>query len=184
MLVSSRLPPESMSVQQKSYVTYSLPYPLSSSPQMGSITLAESRSLIASSGNTGLRTWDAALHLGTYLASPSGRQLISGKNIIELGAGTGFLYILCAKYLGARRILATDGDGRVVEDMKTNLFLNELEECEKLEITALKWGHDLSAINYRNPEESNQWQLVLGADIVRRPGKTTIFRLQNFALTA
>lgn len=159
-------------------MTYSLPSSLSSGIQTGSIALAESRSLIASSGNTGLRTWDAALHLGTYLASPSGREWISGKSIIELGAGTGFLSILCARFLGARRILATDGDSRVVEDMKTNLFLNALEEdSQSLKVATFKWGQDPNVISHQNSEEPNQWQLVLGADIVRGPRKNMTFRL-------
>ncbi|KAI9791717.1 MAG: hypothetical protein M1816_003527 [Peltula sp. TS41687] len=165
ILLTLPFTPEFISVQQKSYVTYTLPSPLLSGMQMGSITLAESRSLIASSGTTGLRTWDAALHLGAYLASSPGRALVSGKNIVELGAGTGFLSLLCAKHLGTRRMLATDGDSRVVEDMKTSMFLNALEESENLEVATLKWGHNLNIISRPSSKGFNQWQLVLGADI-------------------
>ncbi|KAI9754759.1 MAG: hypothetical protein M4579_004544 [Chaenotheca gracillima] len=162
------LPSESTSAQQKAYVSYSLPSDLGKSAdyEKSMVTLLESRSLISGAGTTGLRTWEAALHLGTFLTSPIGRGLVEGRNVLELGAGTGFVSILCAKYLCANSVLATDGDEGVVENMSTNAFLNGLDNGGKLAVRPLKWGRMLSdneLSDYRG--QLPNYDLVLGADI-------------------
>lgn len=155
---------EEMSVQQKSYVTYTAPSQAMNAPQ---VTLLEARSLLASSGTTGLRTWEAALHLGTYLFTSEGENVVAGKNIIELGAGTGFLSLLCAKHLGAKHVLATDGDGGVIDDIAMNLYLNGLDRSGLVETTVLKWGHALVDEVFEDKEGALEYDLVLGADVVR-----------------
>lgn len=162
-LLTSNFPSEFSAVQQQSYVTYFLP---SSLYQEESVTLLESRALISSSGSTGLRTWDAALYLGAFLASSAGRGLIHDRNVLELGAGSGFVSILCAKYLGARHVVATDGDSRVVEDMKTNLFLNDLDNAEGIDVVGLLWGQNLINLLSEELGVVYEAQIVLGADIV------------------
>ncbi|TVY37209.1 Protein-lysine N-methyltransferase [Lachnellula occidentalis] len=110
-LLSSPLPSEAASTQQKSYVTYTLSSllpsfsnfkspppasprspeitppttPTSTSTLVPTITLLESRSLLSASGTTGLKTWEASLHLSQYLIST---PLIPSKRILELGSGT------------------------------------------------------------------------------------------------
>ena len=139
--------------------TPSLLSPSSSSttPQHHQITLLESRNLISAAGTTGLRTWEAALHLGQYLcARPS---LVRGKRVLELGAGTGYLSILCAKYLGAAQVVASDGSGDVVANLPDNLFLNGLQDCaSRIAAVELKWGHGLVGTE-------GGVDVVLGADI-------------------
>jgi protein-lysine N-methyltransferase EEF2KMT len=154
--------------QQKSYVTYSLPT-LSSEVQLPprTVTTYESRGLLASSGTTGFRTWEAALHLGSYLVTDEGRGLIKNKNVLELGAGTGFVSLLCAKNLKARRVLATDGDVTVVEDIKTNIFMNGLADSGLIEGSVFKWGHALLDGSLSFHDEAVDFDIVLGADIVR-----------------
>jgi len=106
-LLFKSIPPEATAVQQKSYVTYTLSALPVISGTTPIITLLEARNLLTASGILGLRTWEAALYFGNYLSqNPS---LIEGKSILELGAGTGYVSILCSKYLGASHILATDG---------------------------------------------------------------------------
>lgn len=153
-LLSSNLPPESISAQQKAFVTYTYSTRPTDGPASSNelpVTLLESRAVISSSGTTGLRTWEAALHLGNFLISESGNEIIRGKNVLELGAGTGLLSILCAKYLEAGRVIATDGDEAVVDAIKTNIFINELDIPEgsstrgSIESAALKWGWPLQA---------------------------------------
>lgn len=77
------------------------------------ITLLEEQVAIQA-GTTGLRTWTAALHLGHLILSDPA-CLFNGSvapdklpQVIELGAGTGFLSILLAQ-LGAA-VIATDID--------------------------------------------------------------------------
>merc|ERR1712093_61479 len=65
VLLSTSLPSEETSAQQKAYVTYSLS---SLTPQFDpnpSITLHEARNILAAAGTTGLRTWEAGHVLAT-----------------------------------------------------------------------------------------------------------------------
>ncbi|KAF4301264.1 putative Nicotinamide N-methyltransferase [Botryosphaeria dothidea] len=160
MLLGSNLPSESASAQTKSYVTYNF-------GNDRAVTLLESRSVISSSGTTGLRTWEAALHLGTYLASGTGRKWTQGKRVLELGAGTGLLSILCSKHLQAAKATATDGDEGVVDSIKTNLFLNGLDARSNTESIVLRWGWSwaLKDSLYYEEGSNDQYDVVLGADV-------------------
>ena len=169
-LMGSELPSEMVAVQQKSYVTFSTPFPDSSDIEDAShepsITLLERRNLISGSLTTGFRTWEAALHLGAYLLTPQGRKLVQGKSVLELGAGTGFLSILCAGQLGASHVTTTDGDEGVVEALKENLFLNNLDEGGAVLTSVLRWGHGLKASWVQDDFEEHPYDVVIGADIV------------------
>ncbi|KAK0629449.1 putative methyltransferase-domain-containing protein [Bombardia bombarda] len=162
-MLSQPLPSEMTAVQQKSYVTY----PLSTMQQGGfedaQITLLESRSLISASGTTGLRTWEASLHLGQYLcANPS---LVMNKRVLELGAGTGYLGILCAKYLGSDHVIASDGSDDVINNLPDSLFLNGLQGSDKITPMELKWGHALLGTEDQAWNGGDEVNVVLGADI-------------------
>lgn len=138
------------------------------------VTLLEARSIISSSGTTGLRTWEASLLLGVYLTTPSGGALVRGKRVFELGAGTGMLSILCAKHLEVTGIVATDGDEAVVDTIKTNLFLNDLDSKSAstcvLRTAALKWGWPIDATTFPEDYGMEAPEVVLGADVVRSSG--------------
>jgi hypothetical protein len=77
-LFASSVPPEAVSAQQKSYVTYTLSLLPLQDQATPSITLLEARNLVAAFGTTGLRTWEAALHLGNYLCRNQD-MLVRGK---------------------------------------------------------------------------------------------------------
>lgn len=161
--MSHPLPSPSTAAQQKSYVTYTAPTLGQSEAQ---VTLLEAPSLLASSGTTGFRTWEAALFLGAYLSSPEGNHFVTGRNVLELGAGTGFLSIFCAKHLGAQRVLATDGSHEVISDIKSNIHLNELEDGELIQPAILQWGHALIGGVADCREDKRSYDLILGADVV------------------
>ncbi|KAL9069850.1 MAG: hypothetical protein Q9157_006020 [Trypethelium eluteriae] len=132
-LLSSKLPSEALSAQHKSYVTYSSILENGDRrPPHENITLLEARSVLSSSGTTGLRTWEAALHLGSFLTTEEGGAFVKNRNVLELGAGTGFLSVLCAKHLGAARVVATDGDHGVVQSLAENLSLNGLRSSNAI----------------------------------------------------
>jgi predicted nicotinamide N-methyase len=137
----------------------------SSDDHVPSITTLESRSVIASAGTTGRRTWEAALHLAKYLVE-SGSGHVRGKKVLELGAGTGLVSILCARWLGARHVTATDGDDSVVEDLQKNIFLNGLDDQGTIYAKQLRWGR---VIDEDEGGSSPDYDVVLGADIVSRP---------------
>ena len=156
------LPASNEAAQQKSYITYTAPSLDLKAPR---ITLLEAPSLLASSGTTGFRTWEAALFLGTYLSSSSGKSLVADRNVIELGAGTGFLSILCAKHLSARHVLATDGSREVLSDLEINIDINALTKGELIQTSILQWGHTVinGAADFHNT--SMVYDLAIGADI-------------------
>lgn len=164
-LLASSLPSETTSAQTKSYVTYTLSSLSSTDTDQSTptITLLEARNLIAASGTTGLRTWEAAFHLGNYLcANPS---LVRGKSVLELGAGTGYISILCAKHLGAIHTLATDGSDDVVSGLSTNLYINALEPSSLIQASPLSWGHALVGGEHTQWNAGKQIDVVLGADL-------------------
>lgn len=166
--------------QQKSYVTYTAPLNLRD-PETPMLTLIEARSVLASSGNTGIRTWEAALWLGTYFCSEEGRKLVSGKNILELGAGTGFLSILCTKHLQARYVLATDGNAEVVDALDSNIVVNGLERDQGIHATVLQWGNTLVDEGIMNSDGDLQYDLVIGADIVSCATEVISFRTSRWS---
>ena len=163
-LLSQPLPAETDAAQQRCYVTYHLSL-LQTEPAVPdpNICLLESRSLISAAGTTGLRTWEAALHLGQYLCSnPS---LVKGKRILELGTGTGYLAVLCAKYLGSDHVIASDGSDEVVNKLSDSFFLNGLQESDKVSGMELRWGHALVGTEEQAWNGGRKLDMVLGADI-------------------
>lgn len=158
-----------IAAQQRSIVSYHLPSDFLS-PQPVSICVEEARNLLAARGTTGLRVWDASLHLAYFLTT-AGTSLVENKTVLELGAGTGLLSILCAGPLKARRVIATDGDAEVVAFIECNARLNRplLERPPnnmKLDAKVLDWA-DTSAVFQVLQHEGNKISLdtVLGADI-------------------
>ena len=89
-----------------------------------------------------------------------------GKNLLELGAGTGFLSILCAKYLGTSHVLATDGSGEVIEDLQSNLDLNDLDRRLGIKTAVFKWGHALNIDVLSIGDDDLAFDVVVGADVV------------------
>lgn len=172
ILIATALPPESIAVQQKTFVTFScLPGGRRASADLNvepTVTLLERRHLISGSLTTGFRTWEAALHLGSYLLSAEGSGLIRAQSVLELGAGTGFLSILCAKHIEAKHVTATDGDEGVVEALRENLFLNRLDEQERVLTSILRWGRGLRGTWVDEDCEAWPYDTVIGADIVRQ----------------
>ena len=156
------MPDAGSEAQKKNYVTYTIPSP---SLDAGQITILEAPSLLASSGTTGFRTWEAALFLGSYLTSTPGSAFVSGNRVIELGAGTGFLSILCAKHLGVKSVLATDGNLDVVTDMKTNIGLNFVAKDDHISAAVLKWGQTLIGGIADLREQDMAYNLAIGADV-------------------
>lgn len=169
--MSSGLPTEGQVVQGKAYVTFTC------LPDRGkvdedasrepTVTLLERRYLVQGSRVTGYRTWEASLHLGSYLLTEAGKDIVKGKNILELGAGTGFLSLLCAKHLQANHVTTTDGDEGVVEALQENFELNDLAK-EQVTARGLNWGDDLDTTWVKQDCETRPYDIVIGADIVRQ----------------
>ncbi|XDG03823.1 hypothetical protein ABKA04_003438 [Annulohypoxylon sp. FPYF3050] len=165
-LLALPLPSELTAAQQKSYVTYT-PSLLNISgnhrDSPAQVTLLEARNLISASGTTGLRTWEAALHLGQFLTTnPS---IIRDKAVLELGAGTGYLSILCAKFMVPTLVIASDGSDDVVANLPENFFLNGLQESQIIRAMDVKWGHALVGTEDEHWNGGIPIDVVLAADV-------------------
>lgn len=164
-LLTTPIPPEVTSVQQKCYVTYHLSdlTNIESSKYDPHVTLLENRSLLAASGTTGLRTWEAAFHLGTYLCRNP--DIVRDKRILELGAGPGYISIVCAKFLQSTHAIASDGSDEVINNLPENFFLNNLQDSSRITPMELKWGHALLGTEEEEWNGGRPIDVVLGADI-------------------
>ncbi|KAM0256607.1 hypothetical protein ACHAQJ_004894 [Trichoderma viride] len=160
VLLSTPAPDEADAVQQKCHVVYHL---ASLPGHEANITLFENRSLISAAGTTGLRTWEAALHLGQLLCQDP--SIVSGKRILELGTGTGYLSILCVKYLQSTHVIASDGSDDVINNLPENFFLNQLEGSNAIIPMDLKWGYELVGTEEERWNGGRPLDVVLGADI-------------------
>lgn len=163
--------------QQLAYVKYTAP---ASDADGGTRTIItrESRGLILSAGTTGFRTWEAALHLGSFLSTPEGQALVCENRVIELGAGTGFLSMFCAKYLGVRSVVATDREPALIENIRDCMRRNALDTAV-FQSAIWGWGTPLSLTQSQLEGEDEAaetaavsvkrdlaFDLALGADLV------------------
>ncbi|KAH8692401.1 putative methyltransferase-domain-containing protein [Talaromyces proteolyticus] len=148
-----------------SFVKYTLPSSTRSQTTK-SIATSESRGLIYGFGSTGFRTWEAALHLGTYLScTEDGRALIQGKRVLELGAGTGFVSLLCKRHLGAKSVLMTDGNAKLVDLFNsTCLKENKLADDQDIQGEVWEWGTALAQED-GSDASVERFDVALGADL-------------------
>ncbi|EEP77267.1 conserved hypothetical protein [Uncinocarpus reesii 1704] len=150
--------------QELSYIKYSPPGRLDSTPSQSVIT-SENRGLILSSGTTGFRTWEAALHLGTYLSTLTGRARIAGKNVVELGAGTGFLSMYCLKYLDANHVVATDRELALLSNIQDCVSRNNLDRL-KFRTCIWEWGRPFEPTGRVDADCPTSFDVALGSDLI------------------
>lgn len=162
--MGQNMPSETEAAQQRSTVVYACASADQPIDETNSIRLLESRNVISGSGTTGLRTWEAALHLGEYLLStPPAQTWVCDKIILELGAGTGLLSMLCARPLRAKAVLCTDGSEEVTNAVKENLGLNP--GMQLVEASTLMWGCDVEDPSLAARVGERKVDTVIGADV-------------------
>lgn len=114
------------------------------------------------------------MHLGWYLFNQC-PEMVRNKNILELGAGTGFLSVLCAGHLKAASVLATDGLSHVCESLQANINLNvhnnTLQGNSVPEILQLDWDDHraLDKLIKDVKDAGKRYDLILGADVTYNP---------------
>jgi hypothetical protein len=164
-LIAQPKPSALDAAQQLSYIKYTAP---ATDEKRLCVITSESRGLILGSGTTGFRTWEAALHLGTFLSTPQGQSIVRGKRVIELGAGTGFLSMYCARHLGVENVIVTDRDPGLISNIQGCLRRNHLS-TDKIRPSIWEWGSQLdisSKIIPSGDEFSTTFDVALGADLV------------------
>ncbi|XP_038071851.1 protein N-lysine methyltransferase METTL21A-like [Patiria miniata] len=103
--------------------------------------------------------WDAAVVLAEYLESNAQQLNLSGKSVIELGAGTGLVGTVAA-VLGSKVVL-TDRQ-LALDQLQANVEENGQESGVRsgmISVQELSWGENLQ-------EFETPFEIILGADIV------------------
>ncbi|KIW19153.1 hypothetical protein PV08_03446 [Exophiala spinifera] len=138
------------------------------------VLIKEARNLLSRGNNVGLRTWEAALHLAWHLTVQQ-PDLVQHRNVLELGAGTGLLSLLCAGQLQASHVLATDGLGHVCESLQHNVDLNlengTLDGHAPPAVRQLDWtdGPEIDQMLMEANQSGRRYGLIIGADITYHP---------------
>lgn len=118
--------------------------------------------------STGLTLWKSSEILCSYLCeNPS---IITGKKVIELGAGLGLAGIVAHK-LGAQKVILTDGDTDTLENMRDNVSSNSrkndigdendstIATQESILCKQLRWGRNIS--DFRNKWSPEGFDVVM-----------------------
>lgn len=137
-----------LAVTQEDVITYSISSFI--------IKIKETPRLISGNGTTGLRTWEAALFLSTWLLEHYSEQLLH-KMVLELGAGTGLVSLSLLKSLTQlNRLIITDGDSTLIDSLAHNFALNGINHPDpSITCQSLWWGID----------SVPQCDVIIGADV-------------------
>jgi len=127
-------------------------------------------------GRTGVALWNSGILLTRLLdtltlnESDNNIPFFYGKTVLELGCGTAFASIAASK-LGARYVIATDGNGEVLELARRNFERNGLLAPDSIdriresgEVSALKWGL-MDASDFYNKAD-----VIIGSDLTYNSG--------------
>jgi len=104
---------------------------------------------------TGTYGWPGGDSLAYYLARHP--DLVKRKRVLELGCGTGAVGIVCS-FLGASKVLLTDGSPAVLETTSLNVKRNR---ASRASLQRLRWGYaeDLQTAS------PGTWDLVVAAEV-------------------
>jgi SAM-dependent methyltransferase len=116
------------------------------------------------SGRTGTVLWNSGICLTRLLdqISKYDSNFLKNKTVLELGTGTGLASIAASK-LGAKYVVATDGNEEVVSIATKNLQLNGVDDT-KGECKKLLWNF-IDAADYYDAAD-----IVIGSDLTYNSG--------------
>jgi 16S rRNA G966 N2-methylase RsmD len=114
--------------------------------------------------STGLGLWRGAEILASFLANRA--HLVKERCILELGAGQG-LCGLVAHHLGASKVVLTDGDTNVLDNLRHNVTINTTEasrkEC-KISCPQLIWGRNVDDFLHMN-NDGKKFHVLIATDV-------------------
>lgn len=116
------------------------------------------------SGRTGTVLWNSGICLTRLLdqISKYDSNILKGKTVLELGTGTGLASIAASK-LGAKYVIATDGNEEVISIVTKNMQWNGVD-ATKGESKKLSWGF-IDAADYYDAAD-----VVIGSDLTYNSG--------------
>ncbi|KAM6943572.1 uncharacterized protein mettl21ca [Xenentodon cancila] len=105
--------------------------------------------------------WPAALDLCSFLENNRHAIDLQGKEVLELGAGTGLVSIV-ASLLGGL-VTSTDRP-EILSNLRANVMRNTRGRCRHTpQVAALSWGFNLE---HTHPPSAYRYDYVLAADVV------------------
>ncbi|KAJ0975687.1 hypothetical protein J5N97_017652 [Dioscorea zingiberensis] len=112
-------------------------------------------------GDTGCALWPSSLFLSEFILSHP--WILSNKCCLEVGSGVGLVGV-CLAYVGACKVVLTDGDASTLANMEHNIELNQHITKNRVECKYLLW----ETIS-ESELQSFQADIILGADIIYDP---------------
>lgn len=107
---------------------------------------------------TGGQVWPGGVAVARYLARTP--EIVRGKAVIELGAGTG-IGGLSAAWAGARLVALTDGSPAVLDSVTRRNAAANAPPRSRVTVGRLRWGYDSDLQHW----VSKQWDIVLAAEV-------------------
>ncbi|GMH58035.1 hypothetical protein TrRE_jg4839 [Triparma retinervis] len=107
------------------------------------LTITQASTSQGMAGRTGVAVWNSCILLSRWIsnlaASPQLLSLFQGRDVLELGCGTGLASLVSAPL--ANSVLATDGNAEVVELAKRNSEKNlNARPKDNVKVAEMKWG--------------------------------------------
>lgn len=113
---------------------------------------------------TGTKIWSSSLMFNKWLVDNYSR--FEGKNILELGAGTGAGGIALAKYK-INHLTQTDIDPKSMENLKENIEINKDKiDKSKIDVRRLNYGKKKELDDIVENNEIKKYDIILGCDLI------------------
>lgn len=125
---------------------------------------------------SGQKVWCGSLSVSQYLIN--NKQLVADAVVVELGAGTGVLGMVCQK-LGCKRLILTDNDAQSLIHMQSDCPRNGVQA----DIRALDWfDHDVAVKQVEQELDPESKLIIVAGDVLYKhmlvdPFFSTVFRL-------
>ncbi|XP_010940383.1 uncharacterized protein [Elaeis guineensis] len=144
------------------------------------LSILQSPSSMSTPGVTGAVMWDSGVVLGKFLehAVDSGRLVLQGKRVVELGSGCGLVGCIAA-LLGADVILTDLPDRLRLLKKNVEDNVDEGNARGSARVSELTWGDELDA-EFIEPSPP---EFVLGSDVIYSEGavKDLLFTLRQLS---
>mmetsp|Transcript_22505 Transcript_22505/g.29439 ORF Transcript_22505/g.29439 Transcript_22505/m.29439 type:complete len:246 (-) Transcript_22505:107-844(-) len=113
---------------------------------------------------SGRRLWPGSLILAQYLNNF--QQLVEGKTIMELGAGSGICSML-ARRLGSSFVAVTDGDEECIDLMRKNLNTNDFGDDTGIQCFHMRWGDSKSLAAFKEKcSAAQKFDTIIAGDVL------------------
>ena len=112
----------------------------------------------------GARVWTSSLYLCLYLlrtgALPGPGEEAPGRDLLEIGSGVGLVGLLASARGGFRKVVLSDNDEALLENLRLSAALNAQPGSTPIEVRALDWAAGPAR------GRADRFDVVLGADVI------------------